>query len=121
MAHNQLKAAQSQHHEKAPAAPCSNCIGVSKLTRTTSNVNGLLPFGASQCVSEGLAVDERQGNHVWPVISSLQEHELRLRRYVKSPAAPLRRHPPELATRARQESVASELQSTLTLSMTVHG
>ena len=79
--------------------------------RAISRVDHWSPFGTSKGMPEGLVVNQRQRNHERSVIGSLQEHELRFRRYMESSAAPLWGHPPQLAARARQESLASELQS----------
>ena len=85
----------------------SNGAGIGPFLR---QMESLSPFRPSQGISEGVVVNERQSNHIRSVISCLEQHELRLRRYVERSTAPLWRHPPELASRACQEPLASELQ-----------
>ena len=57
------------------------------------------PLGPSQGASVGLVVNEWQCNNVGPAVGSLKERKLCLGWDVQCPAAPLWRHPPQLAAR----------------------
>lgn len=72
----------------------------------------VLPSGVAQSASEGVVVNEGQGNGVGTPLSKLQEQKLGLWGDLERPAAPLGSHPPQLAPRTGQKPPTSQLQKT---------